>query len=161
MRINDTTSHLTHQDPNDLGFLLKLMVHKITLRIWNSTDDYHNNIKENLKEQWVIANTENVSFNLYKYVFDIKLQFEIGDIKISETKEIKDDILIHQGGSPIELKIDIMSMYSPNLGDSEIIVKINFCHLLILYEPNCLNKVVKFFRNVKTSIYKDLEKLLL
>lgn len=53
----------------------------------------------------------------------------------------------------MELFIDVMSMYSPNIGDSEITVRINFQYLLVLFEPNTINSLVKFFRNVKTSVY--------
>ena len=57
----------------------------------------------------------------------------------------------------IKLGIDLFDIYSPNIGDSEIIVNLNLGKILILFDPYTVNEIVKFFRNVRTSTFRDLE----
>ncbi len=53
----------------------------------------------------------------------------------------------------------MFDIYSPNLEDSEIIVRGNLGKLYLLYEPITINETLKFFRNVKSSKKKDIESL--
>lgn len=58
-----------------------------------------------------------------------------------------------------EVEIDVYDIYSPNLEDSEIIVRVNLGKLFLLFDPLTINTAVKFFRNVKSSRKKDIESL--
>jgi hypothetical protein len=58
-----------------------------------------------------------------------------------------------------EIDIDLFSIYSPNLKDSEMIVKIQLGKLLMLFHPETINDTIKYFRHIKYQDYTDLEGL--
>lgn len=59
---------------------------------------------------------------------------------------LNEDIIYNESGQNLcEIYIDIYDIYSPNLEDSEIIVNIKLGKLLMLFEPNTVNNIIKFF----------------
>lgn len=81
-------------------------------------------------------------------------------LNIKETDKFHDDIIMNEKGQNMcEVEIDVYDIYSPNLEDSEIIVRVNFGKLFLMFDPLTINTAVKFFRNVKSSRKKDIESL--
>ncbi len=73
-------------------------------------------------------------------------------LNIKETDKFNDDIIMNEKGKNLcEIDIDVYDIFSPNLEDSEIIVRVNLGKLLLLFDPYTINNAVKFFRNVKSS----------
>jgi hypothetical protein len=69
-------------------------------------------------------------------------------------------VLLNEDGKDLcKVEIDVFDLYSPNLKDSEIIVKVELSRLYWLFEANMINQTFKFFRNTVSSEIKDIEKL--
>ncbi len=58
-----------------------------------------------------------------------------------------------------KIEIDVHDIYSPNLKDSEIIVRVHLSKLLWLFDSKLINDIFKFFRNTKSYDIKDVESL--
>ncbi len=57
------------------------------------------------------------------------------------------------------IDIDVFDLYSPNLQDSEIIVKVELCKIYLMFDPVTINNIFKFFRNTKSYLISDVESL--
>jgi hypothetical protein len=69
-------------------------------------------------------------------------------------------MLINEPGQDLcRIDIDIYDIYSPNLTDAEIIVNANLSKLYLMFEPTMMNDTLKFFRNTRSYIINDIEKL--
>ena len=60
-----------------------------------------------------------------------------------------------------EIDIKFYTIYSPNIQDSEIIIDVRLGQLVILFDPMTINKIVKLFRNTKSSSLKDVERFII
>ena len=78
-----------------------------------------------------------------------------------ETQEMFEDILINEKGmNTCELDINIFSIYNPNGYDAGIDIDLRLGEIIVLYEPITVNKIVKFFRDVRSKALKDIESFL-
>lgn len=110
--------------------------------------------------QWLMAKVNDLSFSLHKYQYEIKLLFTLSSISISETLKVKEDVIISEQGKDLcKIDIDIYDIYSPNLGDTEILVHVSLSKLYWMFDPIMINDAFKFFRNTKSYLVKDIEKL--
>lgn len=63
---------------------------------------------------------------------------------------LKREIIKSEEGKKVcEVEIDVFNIYSPNLKDAELIVKVNLTKLTVLFHPQTVNSIIKFFRNIK------------
>ena len=99
---------------------------------------------------WLKLEVEEFTFALVKMQYEIKLGFTLSELSINENIRMKQPILVNQPGQKlVSIDIDVFDLYSPNLKDSEIIVKVELCKLYLMFDPVTINNIFKFFRNVK------------
>lgn len=151
-------SEIIHQDPRDLGMALSMDLGTISLKIWNNTENAIQSQQNFVNDHQFLATVKNLSFRLYKLVFETKLTLTMGSFKVAETERLNDDILMNEEGQNLfEVAIDIYDIYSPNIEDSEILVHLKLGKIFLLYEPNTINQILKFFRNTRSQAKQDIE----
>lgn len=95
-----------------------------------------------------------------KYLYEIKLLFELRSLCFRETQHINEDVIINEPGENLcRCEIDVYDIYSPTLSEAEIIVRVQLSKILWLFEPKMVNDVFKFFRNTKSYYIVDAESL--
>ena len=69
----------------------------------------------------------------------------------------QDIVSNEEGQNLFEVDIDVFNIYSPNLEDAEIIIRVMVGKLFVLFEPVTVNKAIKFFRHIKSNKNFDVE----
>jgi len=107
-----------------------------------------------------VARVTDLSFSTEKYLYEIKLLFELRSLCFRETQHINEDVIINEPGENLcRCEIDVYDIYSPTLSEAEIIVRVQLSKILWLFEPKMVNDVFKFFRNTKSYYIVDVESL--
>ncbi len=109
---------------------------------------------------WLKFDVDEFTFSLVIMQYEIKLGFTLSSLSINENLYLKQPILINEPGQKLfRIEIDVFDIYSPNLKDSEIIVKVELSKLYLMFDPSTINNLFKFFRNTKTDLIFDAESL--
>ncbi|CDW82625.1 ph domain containing protein [Stylonychia lemnae] len=156
----EAISEIIHKNPNEIGLILNFAVGNIQLKIWNQTDFIPQKNREANNKFWLLAKISNMNLQITKYVYEVKLKFDLSSIMIEEAQDLKKVLLKNEEGKNLcEILIDVYDIYSPNIEDCEIKVVANLGKLYLLFEPITINETLKFFRNVKSSRKQDIESL--
>jgi len=84
------------------------------------------------------------------YPYNSKVIIKTSTLRAVDTSLLKREIIKSEEGKKVcEVDIDIFNIYSPNLKDAELIVKVNLTKLIILFHPQTVNSIIKFFRNIR------------
>jgi len=103
---------------------------------------------------------ERIFVELKSLSFDNKVCIRLKKLCLRETEKIHEDILRNDGdGNLCEIDVDNFGIFSPNIQDTEMMVKIRIGRLHMLFDPFTLNNVLKFFRYNKYVQRTDIEGL--
>ena len=70
------------------------------------------------------------------YPYDSKIQIKTQSLRIAETSLLRKDIIKSEEGTNVcEVDIDVFNIYSPNLKNAELIVKVRLNKLIALFHP--------------------------
>ena len=70
------------------------------------------------------------------YPYDSKIQIKTQSLRIAETSLLRKDIIKSEEGKNVcEVDIDVFNIYSPNLKNAELIVKVRLNKLIALFHP--------------------------
>jgi hypothetical protein len=128
-----------------VGFALMTKVGAIRVNIFDKEDF----VKE---EQWLDMIVTETSVSVISYPYDSKVQIKARSLRVIDTSLLKREIIQSEIGKNVfEVDISIFNIYSPNLKEAgaELIVKVGLCKLTVLFHPQTVNSIIKFFRNVK------------
>ncbi len=102
------------------------------------------------KKQWMILEIRKITVNLKSFTYDSKIQIRLAQLCFKETEKLNTDILRNESsGNLCEIDVNSFDVFSPNIEDTELDVKIRLGKIFFLLEPYTINNLVKFLRYIK------------
>ena len=88
------------------------------------------------EDQWLGLEVTGTEIEVKSYPYNSKVRVITSSFRAIDTSLLKREIIkSEKGKKACEVDVDVFNIYSPNLKDAELIVKVNLAKLIVLFHP--------------------------